>query len=81
MLWNKIPETKAPDTEGGVLNDHPVRGLFAVILVVPTISDAWARSGPGLSMPGIDHTRGLDGYPSDHFPVTARLQVSTTTAP
>ena len=30
---------------------------------------------------GIDHTRGPDGYPSDHFPVTARLRAPATTAP
>jgi hypothetical protein len=35
MLWNKIPEAKAPDaTEGRVLNNYPLRDLFAVILVV-----------------------------------------------
>jgi endonuclease/exonuclease/phosphatase family metal-dependent hydrolase len=30
---------------------------------------------------GIDHTRGPDGYPSDHFPVTATLRAPATTAP
>ena len=30
---------------------------------------------------GIDHARGPDGYPSDHFPVTARLRAPATTAP
>ena len=30
---------------------------------------------------GIDHTRGPDGYPSDHFPVTATLRPPPTTAP